>query len=317
LFIIPLSLCAKIVNRVIPLTSCDKEASVSRAGVFNHLKPCDGKEEGIHSFGKIDCVYLINLDDRTEKLERSLKQCKDYNINPYRFSAINGQDLSLEEMQDIGFRMKRGVDAAHLGKLLCNVYLGGSDWIQTPIRDPKQIYFGYYVAKGPIGVILSHLSILQDAYDSGYQVIWVMEDDIRICNKPELILRGINKLNQIYGLNGWDILFTDPDGVNRQGKRMPCRGVTQRPNKPTLGYKEEPREVIEEGSNITTISHRYGTYSMVINRSGIEKILHFYNENDVFWSYDLEMSSFMSNLKKFAFDSNVVSHLAWAESDNY
>ncbi|MFI5334690.1 MAG: hypothetical protein ACHQT8_05960 [Chlamydiales bacterium] len=32
--------------------------------------------------------------------------------------------------------------------------------------------------------MLSHLSILQDAFDSGYETIWVMEDDIEVVRNP-------------------------------------------------------------------------------------------------------------------------------------
>jgi len=289
------------------------------ADVFNHLKPCDGKEEGAHSFGNIDCVYLINLDHRPEKLKCSLEQCKAYNINPYRFSAINGKTLSVEQLQAIGLQKRRGIEPCHFEKLQCIYYTkqGGEEKaICSFIGDPAATtYFCRNMKKAAIGIILSHLSILQDAYDSGYQIIWVIEDDIVIHQSPDLILQGIKNLNQIYGLENWDILFTDLDTVTPQGKRLRCLEVSQRPNKPMIYYNPIRREPVGEG--ITTVRYRLGAYSMVITRTGIKKILDFYKNNDIFYPYDVDINLFEPNIKMFSFDFDVVTSLVGAQSDNY
>jgi len=289
------------------------------ADVFNHIKPCDGKEEGAHSFGSIDCVYLINLDHRSEKLEHSLEQCGAYNIYPYRFSAINGHELSLEQLQDIGLQRKRGIESCHFETLECTYYIkqGKEDKaVDSFVGDPAvATYFCRNMKKGAIGVALSHLSILQDAYDSGYQIIWVMEDDIVIHQHPDLILQEIENLNRIYSIEGWDILFTDPDSITPQGERLQFLGVSQRPNKPMVYYNPVSREPVSEG--VTTIRYRFGAYSMVITRAGIKKILDFYKNNDIFYPYDIDINLFEPNIKMFSFDFDVVTSLVGAQSDNY
>jgi len=291
------------------------------ADVFDHLQPCQGKEEGAHSFGNIDCVYLINLDECKEKLQHCQDECKVYNINPYRFSAIHRKNLSIEQLRDVAFQVKRGIDPAQLGRLQCTYYTKEGEKekiVHSLVGDPAvNSYFCHCIGKAAIAITLSHLSILQDAYDSNYETIWVMEDDIIIEKHPELLLRGIEELNKTYR-DGWDVLFTDPDTVNSRGEPVPCCAVTQRPNSPLIYYnKESNRRIpISKGSNITTVYYRYGAYSMIISRSGIKKILDFYKENDIFLPYDMEYNSFIP-LKKFAFRFNVVSHLVGARTDNY
>jgi acetolactate synthase-1/2/3 large subunit len=55
-----------------------------------------------------------------------------------------------------------------------------------------------YGLGGAIGIALSHLSILQDAYDSGYETVWVMEDDVDIMQKVNKLLKcvALNRLGR-------------------------------------------------------------------------------------------------------------------------
>ena len=85
---------------------------------------------------------------------------------------------------------------------------------------PDRTYFGPSNARGTIGIVLSHLSVLQDALDSGYDTIWVMEDDIQIIRNPRKLSKLIAKLDALVGKNGWDVLYTDQDSKN--GERTLC-----------------------------------------------------------------------------------------------
>ena len=62
-----------------------------------------------------------------------------------------------------------------------------------------------------IGCALSHLSVIRNAYDAGYQTIWVLEDDIAVEQDPHRLSALIDKLDSLVGKEGWDILYTDTD----------------------------------------------------------------------------------------------------------
>ncbi|MBS0627696.1 MAG: hypothetical protein JSS09_05750, partial [Verrucomicrobia bacterium] len=63
-------------------------------------------KSSFHSFSPIDCVYMINLDERPEKFSLSCAQLEPYDIHPYRFSAINGWKLSSENINNLGIRLE-------------------------------------------------------------------------------------------------------------------------------------------------------------------------------------------------------------------
>src|ERR1700744_788748 len=88
---------------------------------------------------------------------------------------------------------------------------------EEPMQVYGRTYFCHCLSRGAIGIVMSHLSILQDAYDSGYETIWVMEDDIEFIRNPLVISDLIDKLDTIVGKSGWDILFTDRDTKSQQG----------------------------------------------------------------------------------------------------
>ena len=44
----------------------------------------------------VDFIYAINLDQRPEKFAHCVRELESYGIYPYRFSAVNGWELSLE-----------------------------------------------------------------------------------------------------------------------------------------------------------------------------------------------------------------------------
>jgi len=71
------------------------------------------------------------------------------------------------------------------------------------------------MSRGAIGIILSHLSVLQDAYDAGYETIWVMEDDIELLGNPHSVSDLISELEpfdrgRYAGPVGW--IGADGDG---------------------------------------------------------------------------------------------------------
>src|SRR5579872_2620508 len=63
-----------------------------------------GEKTGSHGLRNVDCAYIINLDKRPEKLKSCTDQLTPYGIFPVRFSAVNGWELSLETLNDVGVK---------------------------------------------------------------------------------------------------------------------------------------------------------------------------------------------------------------------
>ncbi len=176
----------------------------------------------------IDYIYIINLDQRPEKFEKCIAQLYPYGIYPYRFSAVNGWELSIETINDLGVKFEPGMQGDFMG----TSYLPRSNFKphHEKIQNYNQTYFCHCMSRGAIGIVLSHLSILQDAYDSGYETIWVMEDDIEVIRDPHELSDLIERLDRKVGEDNWDILFTDRD--TRQGGASPRIWLGSRPSSP-------------------------------------------------------------------------------------
>jgi GR25 family glycosyltransferase involved in LPS biosynthesis len=147
---------------------------VCHGALQDHLKKAEGKQEN-HKIRNIDFIYIINLDERPQKYEKSMQYLDKYGITPYRFSAVNGWKLSLETINDVGVKYRPGMTP-----LLATTYVdagipGKKIQSHEIMNEYGKTYFVHNLALGAIGCSLSHISVLQDAYDSGYETIWVME----------------------------------------------------------------------------------------------------------------------------------------------
>jgi len=260
----------------------------------------------------IDFIYTINLDQRPEKFKNCTDQLSPYDIHPFRFSAVNGWELTLEMVNDVGVKYAPGMAKQLWG----TCYLPGGNW--EPHHEILQVegrnYFCHCMARGPIGIVLSHLSVLKDAYDSGYNTIWVMEDDIQVMRDPHLISSLIRKLDKAVGKKGWDILFTDRDTKNQKGEYVPCLGYAKRPN---YTPKNPGRFAVRKqvGTDFMQVGARYGAYSMIVRRSGMKKILDFINRYHIFLPYDMDFYM-PEDIRLFAVIDDVVSTQPQAISDN-
>lgn len=245
---------------------------------FRKIDPCPQRSP----LRNIDSIYLINLDQRPEKLADSLAQLSPYGISPCRFSAIYGWDLSAKALDEVAFLFLPGMQ--------------GDEWVHH-YPDRKQEYdflteksygkrfFCKLSTPGGIGCSLSHLSILQHAWDLGLETIWVLEDDVRVEGDPFLLPELIEKLDALVGKEGWDVLYTDaPIPLHEQ-----TMWFLFRPDKPTLdrtAYAE--RTVISP--DFLKVGWRIRTPSMIIRRSGMKKILDYEKKTGIFLPYDLELA---------------------------
>ena len=283
------------------------------AGFENHIRKMIHKSDA-HEMRNIDFIYMINLDERPEKLAKSLEQLKPYGIQPYRFSAINGWNLSLETINDVGIKFETWMQEGIWGTSF--VLRDGQLVPEYEIMHvPGKTYFVHFMRPSIIGIALSHLSVLQDAYDSGYQTIWVMEDDIDVVRDPRIIPDLIDKLDAFVGEDGWDILFTDVDIKNREGKYVICTEYAPRPNfTPSDLTKFARKEQIS--ADFIKVGARYGGHSMIVRRSGMKKILNFIRQYSIFHAIDVDYV-LPEGIRLYSLTYDVVSQLTDALSDNF
>ncbi len=303
------------------------------ASLESHFKKAEGKTGG-HSMRNIDFIYMINLDQRPEKFERSLAQLYLYGVIPYRFSAVNGWELTLEEINDVGVLFSPGMEGGFWAtryrpkdpdELFFNEVkepclnpscpcMSPFIWHHEPIQHYGLTYFAHCSSKGMIGIALSHLSVLQDAYDSGYQTIWVMEDDIEVIRNPQILSYLIPQLDALVGVDGWDVLFTDRDIKDDQGQYIPCSYYAKRPNFSPLDPSKFSQKY-DISPDFRFVGSRYGAQSMIVRRSGMEKILNFIKEYHIFLPYDMDYT-LPPGIKLFTVREDVVATLTHNLSDN-
>lgn len=281
------------------------------SGIEDHFKRNIDKS-GLHQIRNVDFIYMINLDERPEKYQTSLEQLTPYGIFPCRFSAVNGWKLSLEAINAIGVPYEPWMK----GKLWGTFYpiQGNGDPLHEIMQSEGKVYFSHCMSRGAIGIVLSHLSILQDAYDSGYETIWVMEDDIEVICNPQILSDLIDELDVLVGKKNWDILFTDQDTKGQDGKYVPCFSHALRPNFSPLN----PSRFAERHNispNLRKIGTRYGAYSMIVRLSGIRKLLDFFKKNHLFLPFDMEYIM-PDQICLFTVTNDIVSTLPRALSDN-
>lgn len=280
----------------------------------NHLKKCENKTNISSTIEGIDFIYLINLDKRSEKFEKSSNTLKKYNINPYRFSAVNGWELSLQVINDLGLKYQPGMPSLFATAFPLEA---GGQISHEFMKEIGKTYFAHETTLGAIGCSLSHISILKDAWDSGYETIWVLEDDIDVILNPHILSLLIHHLDNLVGKENWDVLFTDQNSKRPDGEYVAAHGA---PKRPDLNCSVEERFSEKYLLNkqidphFKKIGARFGTYSMIIRRSGIKKLLDFAMNHQIFSPYDCE--NFLApNLNRYTPTYDVVSTLTNAVSD--
>lgn len=288
-------------------------AAFANADLVDHLKKASGKT-GVHKMRNIDFIYMINLDERPEKFAMATKDLQQYGVTPYRFSAVNGWKLSTQAINDIGLKYQPGMT-----QLMATTYLEEAEGLPSHEYMSKvgRTYFCHCTPKGAIGCCLSHISILQDAYDSGYETIWVMEDDIEVVRNPHILSDLIDRLDALVGKGKWDVLFTDPDYRGPDGKPQPAYGAAKRPDldcSPKERASEKYCVQKDISQDFKKMGARFGTCSMIIRRSGIIKLLEYAKKHKVYLPYDLD-NYLAPGLNRYAVRYEIVTNMLHSLSD--
>lgn len=265
-----------------------------------------------HKMRGIDFIYMINLDKRPEKFVQSSNELMLYGICPYRFSGVNGWELPASAFQRIGIRIFT-VSDPFFGSTYKNI--GGTPFLSNePVSPNGQAYFSLGMSRGSIGIVLSHLSVLQDAYDSGYETIWVMEDDVEVIEDPQQLSTHIETLDELFP--DWDILFTDIDTKDKHNRRIPCRAVAARPNFAIETLNFYLKRFYPLNNDLQGVGMRYGAYSMIVRRSGMKKILDHFKMYGIFLPYDMDYW-LIHDLNLFSVTKDIVSTRVGAPTDNH
>ncbi len=260
----------------------------------------------------IDFIYLINLDQRPEKWKNCQDQLREYDIFPFRVPAIYGWELSSSVLGDLGVLFLPGMQFSPSNESCGIAFLKSQQYKMKLDQSCYNMRFiSQWMSLGAIGCMLSHLSVLQDAYDSGYQTILVMEDDIYVKENPHLLSDYIDKLDGVVGSDGWDVLYTDIGGFSGNGDERDCNLPFYypwfwRPNAKIKDYSfivaqhEVGNDFIEHGT-------RSRTHSMIIRRSGMKKILDYEKNEGLFLPIDIDIS-FIPGIKLFSLKSNIITY---------
>lgn len=287
------------------------------ADFSDHLKKDLGRKEATSPIRGIDYIYLINLDQRPEKWEACKKQLEPYRIIPHRFSAIYGWDLSAEEKNELGVKFAPNMLSGKWVLTFPKKLKGNSepDFLREEIYGAS--VFCHWMKPGAIGCYLSHLCVLQDAYNSGYETIWVLEDDVAVEKDPHILSEYIEKLDVLIGEKEWDILYTDMDC----DADTYLQSVKKFPHffwRPDIDLSSNYERFIERkvvGEDFLAIGSRSRTHSMIIRRSGIKKILDHAKKHHIFLPYDHDIA-LVSDIKLFNLRNNVVTFIEAVSDTN-
>ena len=158
------------------------------------------------------------------------------------------------------------------------------------------------ISRGQIGVLLSHLSVIEDAYVNDYDSIWILEDDVEFLVDPSEVDECIQSLDLVDP--EWEIFYTDtgsrykrPDGVVEYYSFEQNFG-----GKFDLSLITSPKFKKFKNEKFHRIQHRLGAYSMILSRRGIEKIREYFQLNKMKYAYDVDLNFY---LDKRMYQSNI------------
>ena len=113
---------------------------------------------------KIDFIYVINLatdsnDIRDNILSLNFKDDTSY----YEFPAVNGWDI-INGKAKSPYKYKQ------------------AKWWKLPSnpKEPQNDWWSRDLTPGEIGCVLSHYSVIEGAYNSGYENVLILEEDFKV-----------------------------------------------------------------------------------------------------------------------------------------
>ncbi|MEN9344202.1 MAG: hypothetical protein RLZZ453_989 [Chlamydiota bacterium] len=256
--------------------------------LHDHLPILNDKTE-VMTIRNVDYMYVINLDHRKKKYQLTLDEFAPYGIVPYRFSAINGWKLPIETLWDVSLVFQKGMRPGGMGTVYRIDPVNGKEYVSHEVVEVEGTsYLCHCSARGVIGCILSHLTVIKDALNSGYEIIWICEDDVEVVKNPHILSDYIDQLDLLEGRENWDVLFTFRDYRGPEGQYYTPYGANYRPNIETR-CQEKFNINKPISSDLRQSGSRFGTQSMIWTKRGMEKVLRYYENYKIFMPYDLDI----------------------------
>lgn len=232
--------------------------------LLTYLKK-DFKESSNYNSGieGVDKIYVINLDHKVERRNHMDTLLINHGFQYERFSAVNGWALDKSQLRKF-----------HLNCL-------------PPVKERR------YISPGQIGCLLSHLSIIKQALDKGYETIWILEDDVIFNKHPKEILETFISNMQVEQIE-WDVLYTDLNlrAVNPNGSikhYVVFEGCLGRDfDYVSAGSIDWTKPI----SCAKQMHHRLGTYSMLLSKRGMLKIFNYFMQHPMQSAYDVDLNFF-------------------------
>lgn len=221
----------------------------------------------------VDCIYVINLDRRPEKWKRMKKLLDSADLQGNRFSAVDGMRISDEAQKELG------------GKY--------------PVR----------MLKGEVGCLLSHVSVIKDAIDHDFDLIWVFEDDVEMVEDPKNMKPLVKALSSIDP--NWDILYTDIDSKHKTGETALALGTDFRPDRRMAYPLEHYLRRTLVSADLMRIGQRYGMYSYLVSRKGMKKIYNYFSHVYLWTAIDIDIH-YIPTIRQYSTTREIVT--VWAHS---
>jgi GR25 family glycosyltransferase involved in LPS biosynthesis len=258
----------------------------------------------------VEACFLLNLDCRKGRLTRCQQKCAEQGISLSRVPAVVGARLPVQALESCGLRWEPWMANPP------SLHFAGGDR-HGGARPSRGAPYTYYLnssnmGRGALGCSLSHLSALQSAWEAGLSRIWIFEDDFDFLAPKAEVEKLIRELDTQVGPDGWDLLYTDPDSRASAEplKRWRCMRAPTRPDFRSAASLNRQ----QLSPRLERIGARYGTYSMIINRSGIHKLLTFFRHFGLYGPIDWDLHM-VPGLRQFASSSYLVSNLIVGSSD--
>ena len=174
-------------------------------------------------------TYIVNLDRRPDRWENFIKNAKDLDfLNYERFSAVDG-------------------------KLIKN-----SSQLQQIFESND-----YYMRRGMVGCLLSHVKIYTELINSEYDYFTVLEDDVEFT--PDFKNKYDNIMSQVNNKN-WDLIFLGHHvrDTRRQADEL---------------VKDKMPILTKRDAYWSFLNSLGGTGGYIISKIGAQKLLDFIDKN--------------------------------------
>ena len=221
---------------------------------------------------KIDKMFVINLDEKTDRLEHFLKQCNVHNIPDdkiERFSAVNGKTHSFTKEE---FKMFSNVDF--------NVK------ILTPLIVKKKL----------MGNQLSHFNILLEMKKRNYNNIIIVQDDVvfkkRFVEYIDLLMKDIPTNAEIINISMHEKAhhnYFEPYDLSNE--TIDNNFIDQQITEFVYSYK------IWNSSS----SYRVNPASLayIVTKQGCDNLLNYFSNNGFHYSTDWNYNLYLQNKNIF------------------